>query len=270
MKFPGAPYGLKMACGENPKRVYGARNQMPQTRMGNMAVNRQTWIRAADYKRKLDKGEVVLRDLQLETLAGVLAGDILVHNHCYRADEMAQVIDMAKEFGYKVSTFHHAVESYKIADLLKANGICSAMWADWWGFKMESYDAINENIALVHNAGACAIVHSDDENGIQRLNQEAAKALADGRRMGIKISDEVAWTWLSYNPAKALGIADKTGSLKPGKMADLVLWNGNPLSVYTRPEKVWIDGALMYDSADPKRRPVSDFELGQPGEGDVK
>jgi imidazolonepropionase-like amidohydrolase len=270
MKFPGAPYGLKMACGENPKRVYGARNQMPQTRMGNMAVNRQTWIRAADYKRKLDKGETVLRDLQLETLAGVLAGDILVHNHCYRADEMAQVIDMAKEFGYKVSTFHHAVESYKIADLLKANGICSAMWADWWGFKMESYDAINENIALVHNAGACAIVHSDDENGIQRLNQEAAKALADGRRMGIKISDEVAWTWLSYNPAKALGIADKTGSLKPGKMADLVLWNGNPLSVYTRPEKVWIDGTLMYDSSDPKRRPVSDFELGQPGEGDVK
>jgi imidazolonepropionase-like amidohydrolase len=270
MKFPGAPYGMKMACGENPKRVYGSKGQMPATRMGNMAVNRQTWINAADYKRKLDKGETVTRNLQLETLAGVLSGDILVHNHCYRADEMAQVIDMSKEFGYKVSTFHHAVESYKIADLLKANNICSAMWADWWGFKMESYDAINENIPLVHNAGACAIVHSDDPNGIQRLNQEAAKALADGRRMGIKISDEMAWTWLSYNPAKALGIADKTGSLKPGKMADLVLWNGNPLSVYSRPEKVWIDGALMYDASDPKKRPVSDFELGQPGEGDVK
>jgi imidazolonepropionase-like amidohydrolase len=270
MKFPGAPYGLKMACGENPKRVYGNRNQMPSTRMGNMAVNRQTWIKAAEYKRKTDKGENVTRDLQLETLAGVLSGDILVHNHCYRADEMAQVIDMSHEFGYKIAAFHHAVESYKIADLLAKEGICSAMWADWWGFKMESYDAINENIPLVHNAGACAIVHSDDANGIQRLNQEAAKALADGRRMGIKISDEVAWTWLSYNPAKALGIADKTGSLKPGKMADLVLWNGNPLSVYTRPEKVWIDGALMYDANDPKKRPVSDFELGQPGEGDTK
>jgi imidazolonepropionase-like amidohydrolase len=270
MKFPGAPYGLKMACGENPKRVYGSKNQMPATRMGNMAVNRQTWIKGADYKRKLDKGDTVTRDLQLETLAGVLSGEILVHNHCYRADEMAQVIDMAKEFGYKVSTFHHAVESYKIADLLKANNICSAMWADWWGFKMESYDAINENIPLVHNAGACTIVHSDDANGIQRLNQEAAKALADGRRMGIKISDEVAWTWLSYNPAKALGIADRTGSLKPGKMADVVLWNGNPLSVYARPEKVWIDGALMVDAVDPRRRPVADFELGQPGEGDVK
>jgi imidazolonepropionase-like amidohydrolase len=270
MKFPGAPYGLKMACGENPKRVYGGKGQMPATRMGNMAVNRQTWIRAAEYKRKLDKGDSVTRDLQLETLAGVLSGEILVHNHCYRADEMAQVIDMAKEFGYKISTFHHAVEAYKIADLLKENGICAAMWADWWGFKMESYDAINENIPLVHNAGACAIVHSDDPNGIQRLNQEAAKALADGRRMGIKIADEVAWEWLSFNPAKALGIADKTGSLKPGKMADVVLWNGNPLSVYTRPEKVWIDGAMMYDATDPKKHPVSDFELGQPGEGDVK
>jgi imidazolonepropionase-like amidohydrolase len=270
MKFPGAPYGLKMACGENPKRVYGGKGQMPATRMGNMAVNRQTWIRAADYKRKVDKGEQVTRDLQLETLAGVLSGQILVQNHCYRADEMAQVIDMSHEFGYKVSAFHHAVESYKIADLLAKEGICSAMWADWWGFKMESYDAINENIPLVHNAGACAIVHSDDPNGIQRLNQEAAKALADGRRMGLKISDEVAWTWLSINPAKALGIADKTGSLKPGKMADIVLWNGNPLSVYTRPDKVWIDGAMMYDAGDPKRRPVSDFELGQPGEGDTK
>ncbi len=270
MKFPGAPYGLKMACGENPKRVYGSRNQMPSTRMGNVAVDRQTWAKAVEYKKKLDKGSDVTRDIAMDTLAGVLAGDILVHNHCYRADEMAIVIDMAKEFGYKVSTFHHAVESYKIADLLKANGICSAMWSDWWGFKMESYDAINENIPLVHDAGACAIVHSDDPNGIQRLNQEAAKALADGRRIGINISDEMAWTWLSYNPAKAMGIAEKTGSLKPGKMADVVLWNGNPFSVYTRPERVWIDGAMMYDANDPKRRPVSDFELGQTGEGDVK
>ncbi len=270
MKFPGAPYGLKMACGENPKRVYGSRNQMPSTRMGNMAVNRQTWIRAADYKRKMDKGESVTRDLQLETLAGVLAGQILVQNHCYRADEMAQVIDMSHEFGYKIAAFHHAVEAYKIADLLAREGICAAMWADWYGFKMEAYDAVNENIPMVHAAGACAIVHSDDANGIQRLNQEAAKALADGRRMGIAISDEVAWQWLSFNPAKALGIANVTGSLRQGKRADVILWNGNPLSVYSRPDRVWIDGALMFDAHDPKRRPVSDFELGQPGEGDVK
>jgi imidazolonepropionase-like amidohydrolase len=270
MKFPGAPYGLKMACGENPKRVYGGRNQMPTTRMGNIALTRQSWARAQEYERKLKKDANTLRDLALETLLGVLKGEILVHNHCYRADEMAQMIDVAKEFGYKISTFHHAVESYKIADLLRKNGICSAMWADWWGFKMESYDGINENIALVHKGDACAIVHSDDANGIQRLNQEAAKVLGDARRMGIVIAPEVAWQWLSFNPAKALGIADKTGSLKAGKMADVVLWNGDPFSVYSRPDKVWIDGALLYDAQDPKRRPVSDFELGQPGEGDVK
>jgi imidazolonepropionase-like amidohydrolase len=275
MKFPGAPYGLKMACGENPKRVYGSRNQSPATRMGNIAVDRATWARAAEYKRKWDNyerngGDMPARDIGMDTLRGVLAGEILVQNHCYRADEMANVIDMSKEFGYHVAAFHHAVESYKIADLLKANGICSAMWADWWGFKMEAYDAVSENIALVHNAGACAIVHSDDPNGIQRLYQEAAKAVAAGRRIGINIPDEVAWEWLSYNPAKAMGLGDRTGSLRPGKMADVVLWNGNPFSVYTRPERVWIDGALMYDSGDPNRRPVSDFELGQPGEGDVK
>lgn len=275
MKFPGAPYGLKMACGENPKRVYGSKGREPSTRMGNIAVDRQTWARAAEYKRKWDKyekdgGEIPGRDITMDTLAGVLSGEILVQNHCYRADEMAIVMDMAKEFGYHVAAFHHAVEAYKIADLLKQNGTCAAVWADWWGFKMESYDAIGENLALLQKNGACAMIHSDDANGIQRLNQEVAKALASGRHAGIDISDAVAWEWLTYNPAKALGIADKTGSLKPGKMADVVLWNGNPFSVYTRPEKVWIDGALLYDANDPKRRPVSDFELGQPGAGDTK
>jgi imidazolonepropionase-like amidohydrolase len=275
MKFPGAPYGLKMACGENPKRVYGSKGNMPQTRMGNIAMARQTWIKAVEYKRKWDKyeakgGDMPERDLAMDTLKGVLEGKILIQNHCYRADEMANMIDMSKEFGYHISAFHHAVEAYKIADLLRENDICAAMWADWYGFKMESYDAIKENIPLVHNAGACAMIHSDDPNGIQRLNQEVAKTLADGRRAGINIPDEVAWEWLSRNPAKAMGILNQTGTLSPGKMADVVLWNGNPFSDYTRPERVWIDGALMYDANDPKRRPVSDFELGQPGEGDVK
>ena len=270
MKFPDAPYGMKMACGENPKRVYGAKGRMPSTRMGNIAVNRQTWIKAQEYRKKRDSGKDFTRDIGMETLAGVLDGDISIQNHCYRADEMAIVLDMAKEFGYKVSTFHHAVESYKIADLLRDNKVCSAVWADWWGFKMEAYDAIPENAAILHNTGACVIIHSDDENQIQRLNQEAAKAQADGRRMGFNISDAEVIKWLTYNPAMALGISDKTGSLKPGKMADVVLWNGNPLSVYSRPDKVWIDGALMFDASNPKLRPVSDFELGQPGEGDVK
>jgi len=275
MKFPGAPYGLKMACGENPKRVYGSKGNMPQTRMGNIALTRQTWIKAVEYKRKWDNyakegGDMPDRELAMDTLKGVLEGKILIHNHCYRADEMAIMMDMAKEFGYRVTAFHHAVEAYKIADLLRENGVCAVMWADWYGFKMESYDAVKENIPLVQNAGACAIVHSDDPNYIQRLNQEAAKALADGRRAGINVPDEVAWEWLSRNPAKALGILDKTGTLAPGKMADVVLWNGNPYSDYTRPQRVWIDGAEMYDANNPKKRPVSDFELGQPGEGDVK
>ena len=266
MKFPGAPYGFKMACGENPKRVYGARGRMPSTRMGNIAVNRETWLAAIDYANNKD----AKRDIGKETLVGVLKGEILVHNHCYRADEMALVLDMAKEMGYRVTAFHHAVEAYKIGDLLRENDVCSAIWADWYGFKMESYDGILENAAFLQREGACVVIHSDDANDIQRLNQEAAKARAAGLRMGIDISEATAIQWITYNPAKAMGIEAMTGSLEEGKMADVVLWNGNPLSVYSRPEKVWIDGALMFDANDPKRRPVSDFELGQPGEGDVK
>ncbi|MEN2747896.1 amidohydrolase [Sphingomonas sp. T9W2] len=275
MKFPGAPYGLKMACGENPKRVYGSKGRMPSTRMGNLAVDRATWLRAKDYDRKWDKyeadgGEAPARDLAMDTLRGVLDGEILVHNHCYRADEMAIVMDMAKEMGYKVTAFHHAVESYKIADLLKAQGVCSAVWADWYGFKMESYDGIGENLPILDKQGACAMIHSDDANGIQRLNQEVAKVMASAKRAGMPVTPEHAWTWLGINPARALGIDKVTGSLQAGKMADVVLWNGDPFSVYTRPQMVWVDGALLYDANNPRLRPVSDFELGQPGEGDVK
>jgi imidazolonepropionase-like amidohydrolase len=282
MVMPDAPMSLKMACGENPKRVYGRQGRMPGSRMGNVALTRQTWADAQAYQRrwidyeakakdgKAKPGDAPGRNLQLETLVGVLEGKILIQNHCYRADEMANMIALSKEFGYRITTFHHAVESYKIADLLKAENICSAMWADWWGFKMESYDGIRENLPFVHAAGACAITHSDDADGIQRLNQETAKALSDGRRVGLKIADEEAFMWNTLNPAKGLGIDKLTGSLEPGKAADVVLWNGNPLSVYSRPEKVWVDGALLYDAADAKRRPMSDFEVGQPGSGDVK
>src|SRR3954464_14329208 len=184
MRFPGAPRGLKMACGENPKRVFGSRNQSPSTRMGNVAMMRATWQRAVEYRELRVRDPNTPRVFGLSTLVEVLDGRMLVHNHCYRADEMAIMLDMAREFGFHIASFHHAVEAYKIADLLRENHTCAAMWADWWGFKMEAYDAINENLPMVHDAGACAIVHSDDPNGIQRLNQEAAKALADGRRMG--------------------------------------------------------------------------------------
>ncbi len=266
MKFPGAPYSMKMACGENPKRVYGSKGRMPSTRMGNFAVNRATWLAAIDYAND----PKAKRDLAKETLAGVLKGDILIQNHCYRADEMALVLDMAKEMGYKVAAFHHAVEAYKIGDILKENDVCSAIWADWYGFKMESYDGIRENAAFLQREGACVVIHSDDANDIQRLNQEARKAQKAGLRLGIDIPDAAVIQWITYNAAKAMGIAETTGSLEAGKMADVVLWNGDPLSVYSRPEKVWIDGALMFDATNPKTRPVSDFELGQPGEGDVK
>ena len=267
MKFPGAKYGLKMACGENPKRVYGNRGG-PQTRMGNVAGYRAAWIRAVDYRRKWDKwnadhkGDAPSRDLGLETLAEVLRGNILVHNHCYRADEMAQMIDIAHEFGYKIRSFHHGVEAYKIGDLLAKEGIGASIWADWGSFKMEAIDAVKGNMALVDHEGAKVIVHSDDPSGSQRLNQEAAKAMAAGAEIGLPVSEDQAIKWLTINPAWALGLDDKIGSLEAGKNADVVLWSGDPFSVYSRPEKVWIDGALMYDRTDPSEQWRTDFELG--------
>ncbi|UAA37377.1 amidohydrolase family protein [Paraneptunicella aestuarii] len=277
MKFPGAPHGLKMACGENPKRVYGQKGG-PGTRMGNVAGYRSSWIEAREYKKKWDEyrkkhaaGEDVeapVQDLKLDTLAGVLNGDIKVHMHCYRADEMSVMMDVMKEFNYQISSFHHAVESYKIADKLAENNVCSSMWADWWGFKMEAYDAIEENVGIVHSNKACAIVHSDSDLGIQRLNQEAGKALGSANRAGLNISKEDAWQWLSANPAKSMGIFDQTGSLEVGKDADVVLWSADPFSTYALAEHVYIDGALVYDRNNPDLWPVSDFELDQPGEGE--
>jgi imidazolonepropionase-like amidohydrolase len=266
MKFPGAKYGLKMACGENPKRVY--QNRGPSTRMGNVAGYRSAWIAAEGYRRKWDKwnadhkGDPPQRDLGNETLAEVLRGNILVHNHCYRADEMAQMIDIAHEFGYKIRSFHHGVEAYKIGDLLAKEGIGASLWADWGSFKMEALDAVKGNMALVDHAGARVIVHSDDPSGSQRLNQEAAKAMAAGAEIGLPVSEEQAIKWLTINPAWALGLDDKIGSLEPGKNADVVLWSGDPFSVYTRAEKVWVDGAMLYDRTDSSEQWRTDFELG--------
>jgi imidazolonepropionase-like amidohydrolase len=268
MKFPGAPYGLKMACGENPKRVYAQRG--PSTRMGNVAGYRAAWIQAEQYRRKWDKyladadkkGSAPDRDLTLETLAEVLRGNILVHNHCYRADEMAQMIDIANEFGYKIRSFHHVVEGYKIADRLAAAGIAASIWADWGGFKMEALDSVKANAAILHAAGARAIIHSDDPSGSQRLNQEAAKAMAAGAQIGLPVAPADAIKWLTINPAWALGLDDRIGSLEPNKNADLVLWSGDPFSVYTRTEKVWIDGVLRFDRSAPDTRWRTDFELG--------
>ncbi|MBS3895207.1 amidohydrolase [Silanimonas sp.] len=267
MKFPGAPWSLKMACGENPKRVYGQlRNVAPMTRMGNVAGYRNAFIDAREYLEKLDDEEPPKQDLRLETLAAAMTGEIKVQVHCYRSDEMAIMLDLAEEFGFQIAAFHHAVEAFKIADQMAEAGTCGALWADWWGFKAEAWDSIPENLLLVERGGGgtgCGIVHSDSPEGIQRLNQEAAKMIGTARRIGIEISPEHAIRWITQNPARAMGILDQTGTLERGKMADVVLWNQNPFSVYARADKVWIDGALLFDRNDPTRQPVSDFLLGK-------
>jgi imidazolonepropionase-like amidohydrolase len=273
MKFPGAPYGLKVACGENPKRVYGGRGRSPATRMGNVAGYRKAWIDAADYAAKWDKwdkggraGDPPKRDLQMETLAGVLKGEILVQNHCYRADEMAVMIDVAREFGFRIRTFHHANEAFKIAPLLAREEICVATWANSWGAKMESLDGIEENAPMIHAAGGCAIIHSDDGLLIQRLNQEVGIAMTAANHAGMTITRGEAIRWITANPAKAMGIDDRVGTLEPGKMADLVLWSADPFSVYARADRVWIDGAPVWDRSDAGHQAPSDFLLGQPGQ----
>ncbi len=288
MKFPGAPQGLKMACGENPKRVYGGHDRAPSTRMGNVAGYRQAFADAQDYRNQSQKYQDELaayekkkgkdkdakppvppkRDLRLETLVAAMNGDVQVHIHCYRADEMAVMLDLAKEFGFKVAAFHHGVEAYKLSDRLAAEGVCGALWADWWGFKMEAYDAIWENLAFVDAPkNGCAIVHSDSDEGIQRLNQEAAKSMVRGQRTGLAIPPERAVRWITSNPAKALGIADRVGTLEPGKIADVVVWNGNPFSVYALPDLVYVDGSVAYDRKTPPPQPPSDFLLGQSAGG---
>jgi imidazolonepropionase-like amidohydrolase len=275
MKFPGAPYGLKMACGENPKRVYGTRGRSPSTRMGNIAVARRAWIDAADYNRKWADyrakvsagdaaGDPPKRDLKLETLAAVLNGEILVQNHCYRADEMALMMDMAKEFGYKITTFHHASEAYKLAPALKEADICAATWADWQGFKMESLDGIAENAGIVQAYGACAIIHSDDPTMIQHLNQEAAIAMGAAARAGIPVSRLEAIKWITANPARAMGIGGKTGTIEVGKMADIVVWDADPFSTFALAQTVFIDGGIAYDRGDAATHARSDFDLGRP------
>ena len=278
MKFPGAPYSLKMACGENPKRTYGTQGRLPSTNMGNVFGYRKAWLEAVRYahkwevyRQKLASGESADapdRDLGLDTLAGVLAGRILVQNHCYRADEMATMLDIADEFGYRIAAFHHAVEAYKIAPLLAQRGVCAAIWAERSGTKMEAIDGIGANAALLQRAGSCVVIHSDDTTLIQRLNQETAIAMGAGARAGIAITRAQAIAWITANPARALGIAEQTGTLERGKMADVVLWSGDPFSSYTLAERVFVDGALIYDRHDRRFQPRSDFELGQPGAGE--
>ena len=213
------------------------------------------------------EGDPPDRDLQLETLADVLRGKILVQNHCYRADEMAQMIDMAQEFGYHIRAFHHAVEAYKIADLLARDSVASAVWADWWGFKMEALDGIPQNAALLQQAGARAIIHSDSADGIQRLNQEAAKAMDAGRDAGIDITGSRP---SAGSPPTRRGRSASTAPRarwSRARSADVVLWSGDPFSVYSKAEQVYNEGWLVFDRSDSKRRMDTDFNLGTAAPG---
>ena len=268
MKIAGAPAHLKMACGENPKRVYGKeKKSFPMTRMGNYAGYRDAFEGAKAYRAKVDKQgddekKEAERDMKKETLAGVLAGKILVQNHCYRAEEMAMMVELADEYGFKIRAFHHALEAYKVRDLLAARGIGVATWADWWGFKLEAWDGIPQNAALLHEAGVKAVIHSDSAVGAQRLNQEAAKAMAYGKRGGIKVTEDDALSWITSNAAWVMGMEKELGTLEAGKIGDVVVWSASPFSVYTRADLVFVQGRRVFDRADAKAGPRSDFELG--------
>src|SRR6478609_11410916 len=256
MLFPGAPRSIKFASGENPKRVYGARDQLPSTRMGNFAVQREALVQAQEYKRdwddydaKVKKGDKDAkppkRDLKLEALADVLRGKLLVQIHCYRADELLTEMAMAREFGYKVRAFHHALEAYKVADKIAANGVAIATWPDWWGFKYEAWDGIPWNAAISAHNGVRVALKSDSEDVTRRLNQDAGKIMRYG------LTEEEALKSITLNPAWIMGIEDRVGSIDVGKDADITIWNSYPLSSTALADKVLIDGDVYFDRSQP-------------------
>ncbi len=258
MRLPGAPDSMKLACGENPKRVYGGRGAGPQTRMAEVALLRQELEKA----RAHEPGEGDAVDHAKQALGRVIAGELLVQNHCYRADEMLLRLELFDEFDFRPRAFHHAVEAYKIADELAGAGVGAVVWADWWGVKMELLDAVFAGAALLDRAGVRVALHSDSPFDVQRMNQQAAFALAAGRRAGIDVDPDRAIRWITANAAWVLGVEDEIGTIEPGKRADLVLWSADPLSVYARAERVWIDGQAVWTRhADVP--PRSDFELGR-------
>ena len=255
--FPNAPRSIKFASGENPKRVYGGREQLPSTRMGNFAVQREALVQAQDYMREWDtynekvkRGDkdaiAPKRDLKMEALADVLRGKLMVQIHCYRADEFLTEIAMAKEFGYKIRAFHHALEAYKVPEALAVENIGIATFADWWGYKQEAWDAIPWNAVMAMRKGVKVAIKSDSEDYTRRLNQEAAKTIRYGGA-----TEEEALKMITLNAAWIVGVDDRVGSIDVGKDADLVIWDGYPLSSYGIPEKVMIDGEVYFDRSLP-------------------
>jgi imidazolonepropionase-like amidohydrolase len=257
MLFPGAPKSIKFASGENPKRVYGTREQLPSTRMGNFEVQREAFVQAQDYMREWDdynakvkRGEKDAKapkhDLKLDALADVLRGKFLVQIHCYRADEFLTEMAMAREFGYKIRAFHHALEAYKVPEKLAAEGVAIATFADWWGYKNEAWDAIPWNAVMAMRKGVRVAIKSDSDDFARRLNQEAAKTMRYGGA-----TEEEALKMITLNAAWIVGVEDRVGSLDVGKDGDLVIWDGYPLSSYGVPNKVLIDGDVYFDRSLP-------------------
>ncbi len=251
--FPNAPRSIKFASGENPKHVYGSRHQLPSTRMGNFAVQRQALAEAKDYMREWDDYEAKLKrgdkdakppkhDLKLDALADLLRGKMFVHLHCYRADEFLTEIAMAKEFGYTLRTFDHALEAYKVADQIAAAGIGISTFADWWGYKEEAWDAIPWNAVIAMRHGVNVAIKSDSEDFARRLNQEAAKTVRYGGA-----TEEEALRMITLNAAWNVGVQDRVGSLDVGKDADITIWNAHPLSIYALVDMVLIDGDVFFD-----------------------
>jgi imidazolonepropionase-like amidohydrolase len=262
MLFPGAPPGIKFALGENVTRknqqqvslpgMPAPSRRYPATRMGQEEVLRDAFTRARDYKAswddyrakaKADKSLVPpRRDLELEPLVEVLEGKRLVHAHSYRSDEMLMLLNLSKEFGFKVQTLQHALEGYKIASEIAAAGAGLSTFADNWSYKIEAYDAIPYNVAIVMEKGVLATINSDSDERVRRLNIDAAKLMKYGG-----LTEEQALRTITYNGALQLGVADKVGSIEVGKDADLAIWNAHPLSVYASVDQTFIDGEVFFD-----------------------
>ena len=270
MMVPDAPAGAKMACGDNAKLHFGPLNQKPNSRGAEIAMLREAFSQARTYRdawlkyARTGRGEPPVRDVKLDTLVGILDGDLRLNIHCYRADDMNNWTRVAHEFNFKITAFHHAVEAYKTPQLFIDNHICAVVWPDWWGFKMEANDGIRENAAILDHDGICVTMHSDGPVIGQRLNIEAAKAAAAGRRIGFSEPPEHVIAWITSNPAKVLGLDSRMGSLRPGYDGDVVVWSGDPFSIYSHADLVLVDGARVYDRFDPAYQPKSDFQLGRP------
>jgi imidazolonepropionase-like amidohydrolase len=256
--FEGAPPGIKFALGENPKRSNappgaGQQRRYPGSRMGVMDVIRQAFTEARQYRKEWDAyrkriaaGEKNVippkRDLKLEPLVEILEGKRYVHSHGYRADEMVELMEVADEFGFKVRTFQHVLEGYKITNEMKKHGAGASTFSDWWAYKIEAYEAIPYNAALMAQRGVLVSINSDSAEEARHLNQEAAKTMRWGG-----ISETEALKMVTLNPAIQLGIDKRVGSIEAGKDADLVIWDKHPLSVYAVPQKTLIDGIVYFD-----------------------